>query len=1138
MTRLSLDLLDWTWMLAVKIVVLVAVTDLACRTIWRTSAAKRHLGWTLCCIGLLVVFVGSTVPPPWAIHVPGLAHLSRPDIDGNAKPSAMKQLPAHPIPALQNPESGIGTGQQIEPRTTQDTHDSAHHDRNSTVAGPFLTPSETAARDGAIPSHLGSSDRLERPNLTSAGWQPFVATAWLCGAVILLCQHARAHFAAYNLCRRAEPAPREEWLTTLESLRTSLAITRPVRLLISNEVSVPVTFGVWRPCVILPRASLGWNSECCRVALLHELAHVKRFDTATQAVGYLASALLWWHPLTWYAAARQRSEQERACDEMVLVSGCLASTYAEHLVRIAQELSGLRTLPSTSVAMIRTSSRLRGRVDEVLSPHRRRALTLRSTLLPLGLATLMTAAAICIVPKVTAQNTGGDSRDRAPSAVADGRGRRRSDSRTDSSVAPTAKPPAPTSGSTATSDNTKLDGTQPTLPQHAIRRYGTTGVLPHLANPKTAVSADGRLAATFDPGDTVTLWDVAADREIATLVSPPNPYRHEERLLFSPDGEKLLANIGVKFQMWDVAQRRLVYEIPQERKYRMIAAAFSPDGAIVAGSSEDRGFTVHVWDTASGAELLTLPVPQEYDMVTSLAISPDGNLFAAATREGDVPIWDLAAGKQLRVLDQGEPVGAQSLIFSPDGRWLYFGEGHTAHGLRRGRDVVEISAWDVLTGERALEFKRPQEWQGAAKLGLSRDGKELYSLHQRRFAVWDAVTGTLKRVIDPERLGPPVGPPDKIITMHGNWSNLERYSIDSRDQLVAHAPVIEIQMAQLSDDGQRLVTTGNGSVHVWDAATGAPIHSLGDFMPGGHSVQAIAEVSSTGLVFAVGTLYDRQQPAMLSQVRAWERDAGSLHYAVRVDGRAQNLAISPDGTLLAVLIGEHEDADDVFSPPAGSTKGAIEILDPQTGKRVAIFNAPSSDRTALQFSPTSEAIASIAGSTFQLHVIHEPVDVLSGIVERAFELKGHRWINPPDAQQPGAIQPTEVYAAAIAPNLRWVATTGLRDERVFIWDAERGVKQKELIIPGMATSTLAISPDSRLLAVSVRFSHDHDSATKNSISLWDLVEGRQLLALEPDPSELPAFITFSPDGKHLLSASGTSSAILWDLSAAYVQLGK
>jgi WD40 repeat protein len=317
---------------------------------------------------------------------------------------------------------------------------------------------------------------------------------------------------------------------------------------------------------------------------------------------------------------------------------------------------------------------------------------------------------------------------------------------------------------------------------------------------------------------------------------------------------------------------------------------------------------------------------------------------------------------------------------------------------------------------------------------------------------------------------------------------------------------------------------------VWDATTGLPKRVLAESSDASLTVQAFGELSSEGLVFAVQNLVDRQRAEMSSQVRAWERYTGALQYAVRIEGRGRQLAISPDGKLLAVVA---ERSQNDFPRPRGVVNvGNIEVLDAVTGNRVGSLKGPVSQEMALCFSPASDAIASITGSDFRLW------DIKSSEVRKTFELAEHSRIIPAGRPSAGAIQPTQFYAAAISPDLRWAITTGVGDEHVFIWNIEAGSKHTDLVIPGLFTSKLAISPDSRLLAVSARLSQGHDGLMKNSITVWDVQKGRQLLLLEPDPLELPNSISFSADGKKLLSASGATSAILWDLSDAYAQLEK
>jgi hypothetical protein len=146
-----------------------------------------------------------------------------------------------------------------------------------------------------------------------------------------------------------------------------LNLPRPVGLLFSEELAVPVTTGLLRPVVLLPGGAHRWNEERRRVVLLHELAHVKRADWLALLLGQAAAALYWFHPLAWTIRVQMRKDCERACDDLVLAAGTRPSAYAAHLLSIIRSLrlSHQRALPA--VAMARRSY-WDGRMRAILDP--------------------------------------------------------------------------------------------------------------------------------------------------------------------------------------------------------------------------------------------------------------------------------------------------------------------------------------------------------------------------------------------------------------------------------------------------------------------------------------------------------------------------------------------------------------------------------------------------------------------------------------------------------------------------------------------------------------------------------------------------------------------------------------------------
>ena len=79
--------------------------------------------------------------------------------------------------------------------------------------------------------------------------------------------------------------------------------------------------------------------------MIHELAHIDRFDALTQALARMLSAVFWFHPLIWSLRRSLDLDQERACDDRVLAMGDSPSRYARHLLSLivpSQETVGLR----------------------------------------------------------------------------------------------------------------------------------------------------------------------------------------------------------------------------------------------------------------------------------------------------------------------------------------------------------------------------------------------------------------------------------------------------------------------------------------------------------------------------------------------------------------------------------------------------------------------------------------------------------------------------------------------------------------------------------------------------------------------------------------------------------------------------
>ncbi len=144
----------------------------------------------------------------------------------------------------------------------------------------------------------------------------------------------------------------------------------------------PMTWGFGRAIVLLPEASLNWSAECMGAVLLHELAHVRRLDSLTQALARVVAAIYWMNPLVWTSLRALAREAEMASDDAVLGFGFRPSSYAGELVRLASEFRS-HHLAVSGVPMASPSA-LAARVKSVLATDASRNGATKMDILKIG----------------------------------------------------------------------------------------------------------------------------------------------------------------------------------------------------------------------------------------------------------------------------------------------------------------------------------------------------------------------------------------------------------------------------------------------------------------------------------------------------------------------------------------------------------------------------------------------------------------------------------------------------------------------------------------------------------------------------------------------------------------------------------
>ena len=208
---------------------------------------------------------------------------------------------------------------------------------------------------------------------------------------------AHVRLAGAGACRRRAaaapelPLKQESDLSQLcRRLAGAFGIGRDVAVAVCDRVATPVLVGIVRPLILLPAAAMGgWGPEQIEMVLLHELAHVRRWDNLVNLLQRLVESLLFFHPAVWIVSGWIRQEREHCCDRIVVAHTGRAYAYAETLLALASEP---RPLAAISVALVPRRKHLVRRIRHILTPREDHPMKLSRSLILIVAAVILAPA--------------------------------------------------------------------------------------------------------------------------------------------------------------------------------------------------------------------------------------------------------------------------------------------------------------------------------------------------------------------------------------------------------------------------------------------------------------------------------------------------------------------------------------------------------------------------------------------------------------------------------------------------------------------------------------------------------------------------------------------------------------------------
>jgi bla regulator protein blaR1 len=244
---------------------------------------------------------------------------------------------------------------------------------------PGATAGVAAARPPSAPEAAGAAARPAFPPAPGSGapeipWTAVVVGAWALGVGVSLLRTVQGWRRTRAVVSRSLPAD-EELRAVVRELSGRLGSRRAVEVRVSAEVASPVVVGVRRPVILVPAGAFAALSpDQRRMALCHEVAHLKRGDLWLGCVPAAAERCFFFHPLARLAAREYAFWREAACDEAVLTTlGASPQSYGRMLLALgvsrrsaafsaAGAAGSFQNLKRRITMLDRTSSRsLRGR---------------------------------------------------------------------------------------------------------------------------------------------------------------------------------------------------------------------------------------------------------------------------------------------------------------------------------------------------------------------------------------------------------------------------------------------------------------------------------------------------------------------------------------------------------------------------------------------------------------------------------------------------------------------------------------------------------------------------------------------------------------------------------------------------------
>jgi WD40 repeat protein len=460
------------------------------------------------------------------------------------------------------------------------------------------------------------------------------------------------------------------------------------------------------------------------------------------------------------------------------------------------------------------------------------------------------------------------------------------------------------------------------------------------------------------------------DRETGVLLAGYLIYEPEDKQhFFSPsqDGEMLAVPFEGHIGIRDMASQDNLTLMLSPRSAAYSVMTFSPDGSLFAAASLEG--IIYIWDLntsiSSNSSQLLLALSDPVKDVYDLDFSPDGTRLSSVAADGSITVWDIRPNGGAELPAIGKPSFSEqnqqiSMALSPDGRQL---------AIARPGETVTI--WDPVTREPLFEL--PGGAGSIEDISFSPDGSLIATCsHAGPLILWDAENG--------QQLGKLDGYTEAGCTLDfhrdGSWLALGFYKNaagwyqvleipdfgkDANDPIDLKIPFPwrgthqgeTTEMAFNPNGNQVAGTTSIGEFYLWDPWLENPESTEG-YIVIDQSILLQGSLNYQDVVF--NPEGDRLiTPGINGAVTIWDTHALEVILTIPAhNGKVTAAVFIPDGSTLAT----------------GSTDREIKFWDIKTGQNLLTLSSNTGSITKLIFSPDgSRLYAAGADGTVQVYLL-------------------------------------------------------------------------------------------------------------------------------------------------------------------------